>query len=148
MGTLALPGSGEVYLDSDILIYSVETHARYWPLLEPLWQTAKAAIFSIISSELAVLETLVGPLRSGDSLLLTAYDQVFQAPEVSLVPISRGILHEAARLRATIAGLRTPDAIHAATGSGRCVMFLTNDVGFRRVPGLPVVILDEVLATP
>jgi predicted nucleic acid-binding protein len=148
MGSLALPASGQIYLDSDILIYSVETHALYWPVLEPLWQTAKAAALSIISSELAVLETLVGPLRSGDSLLLTAYGQVFQAPEVNLVPISRDILHEAARLRAMITSLRTPDAIHAATGSGRCVMFLTNDTGFRHVPGLPVVILDDVLAAP
>jgi predicted nucleic acid-binding protein len=42
--------------------------------------------------------------------------------------------------------LRTPDALHAATGgSCGCTLFFTNDVGFRRVPGLPVVILDDVL---
>jgi predicted nucleic acid-binding protein len=59
------------------------------------------------------------------------------------------VLREAARLRATIAGLRAPDAIHAATAllSG-CALFVTNDAGFKRVPGLPLVVLDDVIAAP
>lgn len=135
--------------DSDIIIYSVETHAIYWPLLQPLWQAARAGSLSIFSSELALLETLIGPLRSGDTLLLNAYEQVFQAPEMRLLPISQAVLRDAAHLRATIRALRTPDALHAASALlASCALFLTNDVGFRRVPRLPVVILDEVLAAP
>jgi predicted nucleic acid-binding protein len=57
-------------------------------------------------------------------------------------------LREAARLRATISGLKTPDAIHAATALQHgCALFVSNDVGFRRVPGLSLAILDDVLAT-
>ena len=149
MGSLALPSSGLVYADSDIIIYSVETHTVYWPVLEPLWQTAKGGSLTIISSELALMETLIGPLRSGDAILQTAYEQLFQSPEVRLLPISQAVLREGARLRATIPGLRTPDALHAATATlAGCAMFLSNDVGFRRVPGLPLVLLDEVLAAP
>jgi predicted nucleic acid-binding protein len=149
MGSLALPSAGLVYMDSDILIYSVETHAVYWPVLQPLWQAARASTFSIVSSELALMETLIGPLRNGDTVLVTAYEQVFQSPEMRLMPISQAILREGARLRATIPALRTPDALHAATGTfAGCALFLTNDVGFRRVPGLAVVILDEVMAAP
>ncbi len=149
MGSLALPSSGLVYTDSDIVIYSVETHPVYWPILQPLWRTAGGGSVSIISSELALMETFIGPLRSGDTILLTAYEHVFQSPEMRLLPISQAVLREGARLRATIPALRTPDALHAATATlAGCTMFLSNDVGFRRVPGLPIVILDEVLATP
>jgi predicted nucleic acid-binding protein len=149
MGSLALPSSGHVYADTDTLIYSVETHPRYWPLLQPLGQAAKGGTFSIVSSELALMETMIGPLRSGDTMLLTAYEQVFQSSEMHLLPISQSILKEGARLRATIPAFRSPDALHAASATlAGCVQFLTNDVGFRRVPGLPVIILDEVLAAP
>ena len=58
-------------------------------------------------------------------------------------------MREAARLRAIIPGLKTPDAIHAATALIHgCVMFVTNDTVFRRVPNLPLVLLDDVLAAP
>lgn len=67
-----LPSSGVVYTDSDIIIYSVETHPVYWPVLQPLWQAAKAKALVIASSELALLETLVGSLRAGDSVLVAA----------------------------------------------------------------------------
>jgi predicted nucleic acid-binding protein len=149
MGSLALPSSGLVYIDSDIIIYSVETHPAYWPTLQPLWAAARAGALSIVSSELALMETLIGPLRSGDTVLLTAYEQVFQSPEVRLLPVSQAVLREGARLRAASSALRTPDAVHAATATiAGCTMFLSNDVGFRRVSSLPLVILDEVLAGP
>jgi predicted nucleic acid-binding protein len=42
----------------------------------------------------------------------------------------------------------TPDAIHAATAlEARCSMYLTNDDGFRRVPGISPTILSD-LAVP
>jgi predicted nucleic acid-binding protein len=149
MGSLALPASSLVYTDSDIIICSVETHAAYWPVLQSLWQAARAGSLAITSSELTLMETLIGPLRSGDEILQSAYQQVLQSPEVCLLPISQAVLGEAARLRAGIVALRTPDALHAATATlAGCTRFLTNDIGFRRIPGLPVVLLDEVLAWP
>jgi predicted nucleic acid-binding protein len=48
-------------------------------------------------------------------------------------------------LRATTK-LKTPDALHAATASDAgCALFITNDVGFRAVASLPLVILDDLL---
>jgi len=86
-------------------------------------------------------------VRTNDALLTTAYEQLFQSTEVRPLPITQAVLREAARLRASIPALRTPDAIHAATALlGGCALFLTNDGGFRRVPGLPLAVLDEVPA--
>jgi predicted nucleic acid-binding protein len=147
MGSLTLPSSGLVYLDTQVVIYSVETHAAYWSLLEPLWQVAQAGAIEIVSSELTLMETLIGPLRSGDVVLQTAYEQLFQSSEMRLLAITQEVLREAARLRAGIRALRTPDALHAAPAllSG-CALFLTNDDGYRRIPGLPLAVLRDALS--
>ena len=43
-------------------------------------------------------------------------------------------------------GLKTPDALHAATAiRAECTLFITNDNDFRRVRDLPVVVLDDFL---
>jgi predicted nucleic acid-binding protein len=146
VGALIWPSSGLVYLDTTVVIDSVETQPLYWPLLKPLWDQARAGHLCLITSELALMETLVGPLRSGDALLTSAYEQLFRSPEMRLIPISQPVLREAARLRALTPGLRTPDALHAATALlERCALFLTNDTGFRRVTGLPLAVLKDAL---
>ena len=61
-----------------------------------------------------------------------------------LIPTTRQLWEEAARLRATT-GLKTPDALHAAAAQhARCTLFITNDDSFRRVPSLPVVVLNDL----
>lgn len=145
MGTLTLPASGLVYLDANSIIYTVEKHPVYGPLLQPLWLAAQAKTIEVVTSELALLETLVGPLKSGDKALEQAYEQALQGTELRLLPITQPILREAARLRATTK-VKTPDALHAATArQAGCVLFLSNDAGFRSVAGLPLVILDDCL---
>jgi predicted nucleic acid-binding protein len=146
MGALTLPGSGLVYIDTMTLIYTVERYPAYLPLIEPMWQTAQAGSIEIVSSELTLMETLVGPLKSGNNTLLNAFEQALLGTNMRLIPITQPILREAARLRATTK-LRTPDALHAATAQQEgCVLFVTNDVGFRGVANLPLVILDDLLA--
>jgi predicted nucleic acid-binding protein len=147
MAVLSLPASGLVYVDTSIVIYSVETHAVYWPVLRSLWEAARNGAIAAVSSELIVLETLVGPLKSRDARIISAYDQLFRSSDLRVVPISQPILREAAGLRARIPSLRTPDALHAATAmTTGCAAFLTNDRGFAQVPRLSVVILDDVVA--
>ena len=146
VGSLTLPSSGDVYVDTQILIYTVERHPTYGPLLQSLWQTARSGAISIVSSELALMETLVRPIKVNDITLQTAYESALLGTEVRLLPITQSVLREAARLRAIIPSLRTPDALHAATalvfGSS---LVITNDQGFRRIPGLPLAVLDDHL---
>lgn len=146
MGTLTLPSSGVVYVDTMALVYTVERFPAYWPLLEPLWLSAQARTIQVVTSELALLETLVGPLKTGNTALVTAFEQALFGTELRLLPITQTILREAARLRATTK-LKTPDAIHAATAQQEaCALFISNDVGFRAVPKLPLAILDDLLS--
>jgi predicted nucleic acid-binding protein len=149
MGALILPASGFVYTDANTIIYTVQRHPHYYPLLELFWDAVATTGHHVLGSELLILETLVGPLKSGDAALLTAFENALFRSYLRLVPISEDVLREAARLRASVSGLRAPDAIHAATALlNGCTLFVTNDVGFRRVPGLPLAILDDVLAVP
>jgi predicted nucleic acid-binding protein len=148
VGLLTLPTAGTVYLDTQTLIYSVETQMNYWPLLKPVWEAAHSKQFNLVSSDLALLETLVGPLKRGDALLTAAYEAVLHSSEMRLLPITQDVLRQAALLRAAKTSLRTPDAIHAATAMiNGCTLFLSNDTGFRAIPRLPLVLLDDVLAS-
>ena len=147
MGALSLPASGLVYLDANPIIYTVEKHPVYGPLLQPLWRAAQARTVEVGTSELALLETLVGPLKSGNTPLERDYEQALLGTDMRLLPITQSVLREAAGLRAATR-LKTPDALHAATArQASCALFVTNDAGFRGVLCLPLVILDD-LRTP
>ena len=145
MGPLTLPTHGPVYLDANGFIYSVERVEPHRTLLEPMWRQARAGEFDVASSDITVLETLVKPLREGDEVVEMLLRSMFDAQEVSLVPATRELWEDAAHIRAD-AGLKTPDALHAATAlSAGCARFVTNDTDFRRVEGLPIVVLDDLI---
>ncbi|HEX4614194.1 MAG TPA: PIN domain-containing protein [Urbifossiella sp.] len=102
-----------------------------------------------MTSQLAILEVLVLPFRASNTTLLARYNQFLLTGGVQLLPITEPILRDAAQLRAVLTRLKTPDSIHAATAlTHGAALFLTNDLGFRNVPGLTVELLDDVLARP
>ena len=145
MGTLTLPTNGSVYLDTSAIIYSVAQNEPYLTLLAPAWQQAEAGQLVLVCSELAVAETLVRPIREGNLDLVAAFRSVFAASEVQVVPATRQLWEATARLRAQT-GLKTPDALHAVTAlEAECALFVTNDADFRRVRGLDVTVLDDLL---
>ena len=145
MATLTLPTGGSIYVDANAIIYSVERIEPYRELLAPMWQEARAGQFTLASSELVVLETLIKPLREGNARLEMLFRSIFAAAEMDLIPATLAIWEDAARIRATT-GLKTSDALHAATAlSAGCTLFVTNDGDFRRVEGLPIVVLDDLV---
>jgi predicted nucleic acid-binding protein len=145
MGSLTLPTSGSVYLDANGFIYSVEKIEPYHTLLKPLWVAACANQFEIVSSELTLLETITKPLRDNNIILENLFRTLFNTNEVRLIPTTIAIWERAARIRANT-GLKTPDALHAATALAvGSTLFITNDVNFRRVSGLSVTILDDLI---
>ena len=143
MGPLTLPTAGSVYIDANAIIYSVERVEPYRELLAPVWEEAGAGRFTLASSELVVLETLIKPLREGNARLEVLFRSILTAAEIELVPATLAIWEDAARIRAST-GLKTSDALHAATAlSAGCALFITNDADFRRVQDLPIVVLDD-----
>lgn len=99
----------------------------------------------VVSSELTLLETLTGAFKRNDPQLIADYEKVLTASEMKLIPITAGLLRQAARLRTTI-NLKTPDAIHAATALALgCVQLITNDTDLKRVTALDVAVLSEIV---
>ena len=101
---------------------------------------------TIVSSPVLVVESLVKPLRDGNTEVEVQYHELFESNEVRRLEGSYAVFVDAARPR-TETGLATPDALHAATAlRAGCALFITNDADFRRVQGLPIVVLDDLLA--
>ena len=145
MGALTLPASARVYVDTALIIYSVERNSTYELLLQPLWDALDSRSIEVVSSELTLLETLVKPLRDNDTSLVRDYEKFLTETRLQLHPINTAILKEAARLRATTR-LKTPDAIHAATALAvGCSQLLANDDSFRKIESLQVIILRDLL---
>ncbi|BAY78831.1 PilT protein domain protein [Nostoc linckia NIES-25] len=132
MGQLILPSSGAIYIDTSVVIYTIEANPEYYSLLQPLWLKFQLGELEIISSELILMEALVLPLKNANISLIQAYENLLISSGVQLVPINQSILRQAANIRATT-NLKTPDAIHAATSlSVNCNQLISNDKGFRK----------------
>jgi predicted nucleic acid-binding protein len=142
VGSLVVPVTGSVYVDTQIVIYTIDKHPIFNPILYPFWQAVSAGAIQGITSEFTILETLVLPLRHNDQELINLFEQFLEQPILKVVPISRKILREAATLRAKTSKIRTADAIHAATAlSNGYSLFLTNDSGLRALQGIQVSVL-------
>ena len=87
MGSVNVPASGVVYVDTAPFIYTVERHADYEQLLLPLWKALDGGAIEVVTSELTLLETLVKPLRDGDQSLAGDYEKLFTATPVMTRPV-------------------------------------------------------------
>ncbi|MEG3918510.1 PIN domain-containing protein [Microcoleus sp. T3_A4] len=106
MGQLNLPDPARIYIDTSVVIYTIEVNPNYWQLLQPLWQKFQAGQIELITSELKFMESLIIPFRQSNVNLIDTYEQLLLSSVLQLIPISQTILREAARLRATTPSLR------------------------------------------
>jgi hypothetical protein len=93
VGALTLPASGLVYVDTSVVIYSVERYPAYTAVLLPLWQAAHAKRVQVVSSALCLMETLVGQ-RSLNQVRSSRRRQTFRATRAcrrsgGLAPLQR-----------------------------------------------------------
>jgi predicted nucleic acid-binding protein len=145
MGQLNLADGAIVYIDTAIVIYTLEGNTSYLASLEPLWTKFQSGNIELMTSELTLMEVLVQPLKTNNLELAADYEEFLTNSTIQLLPVSRVILKNAAQLR-SVKNIKTPDAIHASTAiQHSCTIFLTNDRGFQNTPGLPVMILDQVI---
>src|SRR5258705_4919602 len=139
MGLMADLGFGRVGADTSIFIYFIEEHARFLPLVEPLFREVSAGRKELVTSALTLLEVLVVPYRSGDHLLAVRYEALLtQSRGVRVADISRDHLRAAAQLRAAT-GVKTPDSLQvvAALAVG-FTGFLTNVPDLSTLPGFRI----------
>lgn len=130
-----------VFLDASAVIYLIEGSERFAPGLRKRLAMLRRdrGDVRLCLSRLTWLEARVRPLRERDARTLAAFDRFFGARDLAWIDIDRTVIELATTLRARD-GLRTPDAIQAASciGAGSDHLFVTGDAGFRRVRDLHV----------
>ncbi len=137
-----------VGVDTAPFIYLIEEHPDYLPLVRPFFEAVDLGRLRVVTSVITLLEVLVQPLRQDNQELAQKYrDILLGAAGLSVVPVSVSIAEEAASLRACY-HLRTPDAIQIATAKSEgASAFLTNDRRLASLPGIQVLVLDELIRT-
>lgn len=145
MGKVSTELGQRVYIDTNIVIYAIEGLANYAAQIQPLLQAMKAAEVFVVTSELTLAETLVGPIKTNNLRIQQTYRSFLVTTVIlEVVPVSRRILEDAAQLRAT-SKLKLPDAIHLATAlQYQCDSFLTNDIVFKSLNLPQVKMLADV----
>jgi predicted nucleic acid-binding protein len=131
MGLLSALNGDRIYLDVNIWTYALEGYPAFVQDLTQLFQSIDRGTLAAFTSELSLAEALVKPLQAQNISQQEIYKQaIANRQNVSVIPVQREILIEAAQLRATTK-LKLPDAIHFATAlQTSCQTFLTNDQGF------------------
>lgn len=130
-----------VYLNANFVIYFIEMNPVWGPKVSAYLASLLSSGHQLAVSDLTRLECRVGPLISGDSLLLNQFTTFFQSPDVRVLSLTAGVCDRAADLRAKYR-FRTPDALHlAAAIEHGCDRFLTNDVKLKNCTEIAVEIL-------
>ena len=100
-----------------------------------------------VTSELTLAECLVKPMPEGHTPRQEIHHEMLTSrPALSVVPVSRAVLVEAARIRSMTGSVRLPDAIHlrAAVLEG-CDTVLTNDRSLASTTVIPTLLLDTLV---
>lgn len=135
-----------IALDTNIFIYQLDAHPKYCPLTDAIFAWLDRPNHSAVTSTITMTEILVYPYaQASDQEADEIYALLSTYPNLQWIPPSLEIADCAARIRADH-GLRTPDALQAATAivSGATAL-VTNDLAFTRVPNVETLLLDTLL---
>lgn len=130
--TSAIAGHTRLGIDTAPLVYFLAGDAPWDRAVERLLALAAAGNLRLVVSVVTEAELLVGALKLG-AQGATTVAELLDGPGIEVVPLSRPMAREAARLRARH-GLGLADAVVAATAlSSGCTALVGNDRAFRRL---------------
>ena len=142
--TTLLQNIQRAFLDTAPIIYYVEKHPRYFPIVQPLFEQIDNGNLVSVSSPITLAECLVHPYRMGHSDVVELFSELL-INQMHFVQIEETIASQAAELRAHH-NLGLPDALQCAVAlNAGCDAFFTNDIALKRVTELKVVVVDELL---
>ncbi len=141
----ALDEARTVFVDTSPFIYLVAQHPAYVDKIRAVFHETNLRDLQILTSVITLTETLAKPLKAQDKALEQAYTALFlTTPNLHTLSLNPPIAVEAACLRAQF-NLRLGDALQMAVAlTAQCDVFLTNDIGFRRIHTIRVVLVDDL----
>lgn len=135
-----------ILFDSAPIIYFVEQHPTYSPLMRTVVALLTRNQIQAVTTPVTLTECLVYPFRSNNAKLQQAFqDIILSGKNTSFLPTNDAIAKRAAMIRATY-NLTVTDATQVATAiEANCGAVLTNDKTFARVTEIPILLLDGYL---
>jgi predicted nucleic acid-binding protein len=116
MGLIGQLTGLRVCIDTAPIIYFVEQHHTYLPVVKPVFASIDAGEIGAITSTVILLEVLVQPSRTNNQFFVEKYrDILLSAENFTTFEILHEIAEEASKLRAQYA-LKTPDALQITGG--------------------------------
>jgi predicted nucleic acid-binding protein len=139
-----LQGVSKLFLDTAPVIYFVERNPQYLPYVRVVFEHIRDRLLTAVTSPVTLAECLVRPYRLGQTELQQEFIDLMTGIEgIEFVEIDQTLALQAAQIRARY-NLQLPDAFQIAVAlAAGCEAFLTNDVIFRRVTELQVLVLDD-----
>ena len=134
-----------IALDTSVFIYELEANPRYVSLADQIFVWLERPGHAGVTSTITMTELLVHPYRADDEARVNQFYALLSTyPNLEWIPPDLEIADLAARYRARH-GLRTPDAILAATAArSHATGFVTNDPLFKRVNAFHTLLLDDL----
>ena len=138
---------GCVFIDTAPIIYYIEAHQLFGPMMKEVVGILEARGIKTLSSVVTITEVLPRPVKAGRKDLVEKFVSFLRySGSLELVEISSGIAERAGKLRGKYEFLRTLDALQlSAALEWGAEAFLTNDKKLKQIRELKTICLRDYL---
>lgn len=143
-----LKNISSLFLDTAPIIYYIEAHPQYGPLVSEVVRDFQSGRLTAYSSVMTLVEVLPKPVAMGNESLAEDFSKFLMAGRnVTTLEINSEIAQEAGRLKGRYGFLKSMDAIQiAASMEVNADAFLTNDVQLKKVTEVSVLLLKDFVS--
>jgi predicted nucleic acid-binding protein len=136
-----------IFIDTAPIIYYIEAHPDFGPLVKDVVTFFQEGNFTAYSSVITLTEVLPKPIESGDEKLARKFaDFLKHGKHLTMIEISEGIAEDAGKLRGRYPFLKAVDAVQiAAALEMSAEAFLTNDVKLKQITEIKVLVLKDYI---
>jgi predicted nucleic acid-binding protein len=134
-----------IFIDTAPVIYYIEAHPQFGPLVKEVVNAFQSRNLSAYSSVITLVEVLPKPTESGDERLTRKFAEFLKhGRNLIMIEISERIAEAAGKLRGRYSFLKTVDAIQLAAALDLgAEAFLTNDERLGKFKELKVLVLKD-----
>ena len=136
-----------IFLDTAPVIYFIEAHHQFGPLVKQVVELMNENRIQAFTSVLTLSEVLPKPVETGNDELVEKFKTYLKnGPNLTLLPIGEAIGETAGVLRGKYPYLKTVDAVQiAAALDAEADAFLTNDKKLSGIKEIKIIVLSEYL---
>jgi predicted nucleic acid-binding protein len=137
-----------IFLDTAPVIYFIEAHHQFGPLVRQVIELMNENRIQAVTSVLTLSEVLPKPVETGNDELAEKFKTYLKnGQNLTLLPITEIIGESGGVLRGKYPHLKTVDAVQIATAlDAEADAFLTNDKSLSGIKEIKIIVLKDYLA--